>query len=104
MVFVNQTHLLLSETNNDADDTSQTINITATNGNDLGDMNGRNRVYHHKIQIAGRSQSPHTSFSTDNNNNEGSNDSQETRCGSGPSRDLSGTRVLQGLSPSRLTY
>uniref|UniRef100_A0A158QFY8 SH2 domain-containing protein n=1 Tax=Hymenolepis diminuta TaxID=6216 RepID=A0A158QFY8_HYMDI len=91
----------LSEIDNAADDASQLINTTTTNGNDSGDVNGRSRVYHHKIQIAGRSQSPPTSFSINNNNNEGPSDSQDTRYSYGSSRDLSGTRTLQGLSPSR---
>ncbi|VDO01969.1 unnamed protein product [Rodentolepis nana] len=80
----------LPSSDSSADDT------TTPNGNDLGDANGQSRVYHHKVKIAGRSQSPSTS------NNEDSYGSLDTRYASGPSRDFFGTRALQGLSPSRL--
>nr|CDS18109.1 dual specificity protein phosphatase CDC14A [Echinococcus granulosus] len=93
-------------------DTSQTPLSTTSSMNE-GDqvevlINSRPRVYHHKVQISGRSQSP-PAYGT---GGEESNDSNEPRYSLGPSKEVNGTRMGLGmafshsmdLSPKPSTY
>lgn len=87
------------------DSTGPSKNTSTKNEENLGDGAPRGRVYHHKIQIAGRSQSPPANYGgNDNNNNAGLNDNSESQYASGPSRDLLGSRTIQGISPSRCKW
>ncbi|VDM17052.1 unnamed protein product [Hydatigera taeniaeformis] len=80
-------------------DTSQTPLSTTSSTNDQVEVlvSSRPRVYHHKVQMAGRSQSPPV-YGT---GGEESNDSNEPRYSPGPSRDVNGARMGLGIAASR---
>lgn len=83
-------------------DTSQTPLSTTPSTNDEVEVliSSRPRVYHHKVQIAGRSQSP-PAYVT---GGEKSNDSNEPRYSPGPSGDFDGTRMGLGMASSRCEF
>ncbi|KAL5962107.1 Dual specificity protein phosphatase CDC14A, partial [Taenia solium] len=93
--------LRLAGLDNDGD-TSQTPLSTTSSTNDQVEVliSSRPRVYHHKVQIAGRSQSP-PAYGT---GGEESNESNEPRYSPGPSREVNAMDLSQKPSTYKATF